>query len=51
VPPVKLCSTVSLPLGASLKTSPQLPLHAEEMPPKTVVPYKFPAATRTVSAS
>ena len=45
-PPVKLCSTVSLPLGSSLKTTP----HASSLqlrwePPKIVVPYRSPATS------
>src|SRR6266851_660626 len=51
-PPVNLCSTISLPVVSSLKTTPHpKPLPHAKSPPESVVPYRFPALSRTNPAS
>src|SRR3979411_338569 len=51
---VKLCSAVSLPFGLSLYTTPQPACSPTQLPfvspPNSVVPYRFPLASRMGSA-
>src|SRR5262249_1068990 len=51
-PPVNLCSTVSLPVVSSLKTTPRpLPPPHAKLPPELVVPYRLPTMSRTNPAA